>query len=417
MRPPVLSRGTTPQLDALLFVVLGASVIQLLPLPRTVLQVISPHAVAVARAFWLADPGGPLPISIDRAASQAAVAVFAGAVLLFFTSRRILDGGGVRTTVRMVAIAALVLSGLAIAQDATARGLMYWRWAPVHEGSAPFGPFVNRNHFATWGVMAAPLCAGYLIAHASAHPGPSKTASWRHWLVTAFDARAALLLAAAAILIVAIAASLSRSGLVGLGAALAFGGWLARRRTDAAPRRSARPAILVGALGIAALFAVLTQVGAAAIADRFSRSGVALADRLVIWHDTIPVLRDFWLTGTGAGTFQSSMAIYQRSRPGVIFNQAHNHYLQVAAEGGLLVGVPVLLALIVFTRAAWRRLEADRSGMYWIRGGAAAGLAGATVQSLLETGLALPANAALLAVLAAIVVHVPRAHAGQVHIG
>jgi O-antigen ligase len=152
---------------------------------------------------------------------------------------------------------------------------------------------------------------------------------------------------------------------------------------------------------------VFTQVGPGAIAARFGASRVAVADRLAIWHDTLPVLRDFWLTGTGVGTFLTSMGVYQRSSPGVIFNQAHNHYLQVAAEGGLLVGLPVALALAAFVRVAWRSLERDRSGMFWIRAGAASGLSGVAIQSLWETGLTVPANAAMAAVLAAIVIHVP----------
>ena len=45
--------------------------------------------------------------------------------------------------------------------------------------------------------------------------------------------------------------------------------------------------------------------------------------------------------------------------------------------------------------------------MFWVRTGAASGLAGVAVQSLWETGLTTPANAALAAVLAAIVIHVP----------
>jgi O-antigen ligase len=127
----------------------------------------------------------------------------------------------------------------------------------------------------------------------------------------------------------------------------------------------------------------------------------------MIWHDTLPVLRDFWPTGTGTGTFLRAMAVYQRSRPGVIFNQAHNHYLQVAAEGGLLVGIPVAMALWAFARVGWDRLVSDRSGMYWIRAGAASGLCGVAVQSLWETGLTVPANAALAAVVAAILLHQP----------
>jgi hypothetical protein len=392
--------------------VLGAALLQVVPLPRAALAAVSPAAETVARARLLVDPGGTLPISIDPGRSVAAILLIAGVVLLFFTAREIFAGGGARTATRLIAVTGLVLSAIALAQDATARGLMYWRWKPLDEGPDPFGPFVNRNHFATWALMAVPLCIGYLAAHASAHPAAGPAATWQRKVVAAIDARAWMLLAAATLLIVAIAASLSRSGLLGLLASLACGGALAawRRRVHAAPLRPEvragpfRARILV-LLGTVAALAVLTQVGPSAIAGRFGASRAAVADRLVIWHDTLPVLRDFWLTGTGVGTFLTSMGVYQRSSPGVIFNQAHNHYLQVAAEGGVLVGLPVALALAAFARAARRSLAADRSGMFWIRAGAASGLCGVAVQSLWETGLAIPANAVLAAALAAIVIH------------
>jgi putative inorganic carbon (hco3(-)) transporter len=415
-RPGVLDRSHTPHLDLCLFAVLGAALLQIIPMPRGVLGFITPSAETVARTLVLVDPGGPLPITIDLPSSASATLLIAGVLLVFFTARQIFDTGGVRTTTRLVVLTGLVLSAIALAQDATAHGLMYWRWRPLDQGPNPFGPFVNRNHFATWAMMAMPLSIGYLTAHASAHHGAGPMATWQRKVVAAIDARAWMLLASAALLIVAIAASLSRSGLLGLGAALACGGALARRRhrNDVAALQSSgatapvfRARTLVSVLGIITVLAVLTQVGPGAIAARFGASRVAVADRLAIWHDTLPVLRDFWLTGTGVGTFLTSMGVYQRSSPGVIFNQAHNHYLQVAAEGGLLVGLPVALALLAFVRVAWRSLETDRSGMFWIRAGAASGLCGVAIQSLWETGLTVPANAAMAAVLAAIVIHVP----------
>ena len=108
------------------------------------------------------------------------------------------------------------------------------------------------------------------------------------------------------------------------------------RQDGAAAERRNSPVIAVSfaVLAIGAILGIVTEVGPYVIADRFGRSGVALADRLAIWHDTLPVVRAFWLSGTGVGTFQGAMAVYQRSKPEVIFNQAHNHYLQLAAEGG-----------------------------------------------------------------------------------
>jgi O-antigen ligase len=216
-----------------------------------------------------------------------------------------------------------------------------------------------------------------------------------------------MLTAATMLLVVATAASLSRSGLAGLATAALCAAILMRRRPGAQAEPARRAATPLAIVVVGAVLGALTLVGAGVISARFAASRVALADRLAIWHDTLPIVRDFWLTGTGLGTFQVSMAVYQRSKLEVIFNQAHNHYLQIAAEGGLLCGVPVCLALAVFAGSARNSLAQDRSPMYFVRAGAAAGLVGVALQSFWETGLTIPANAALAVVLAAIVLHRP----------
>jgi hypothetical protein len=409
----LLRHSPTIELDRWLLVVLAAMAMQLAPLPRPLVQHLSPHAIDVERAFALIPPGGARPLTVATHDTIAAFLLVSGTWLLFVTARRTFADGGVRTVARFLAVTSLALSGVALAQNATAKGLMYWRYAPVHDGPYPFGPFINRNHFATWAMMAVPLCVGYLAAHAAAHPhlAPAhrhiRSPGWRARLLAALDGRALMLAAASLLLMVATAASLSRSGLLGLAAAVLCTGILVNRgvRNTSGPSPGATP--YFGVLAVAGLLGILTEVGPGAIAARFGASGVALADRLAIWHDTLPLLRDFWLTGTGIGTFQSAMAVYQRSKPEVIFNQAHNQYLQLAAEGGLLVAIPVWLAVSSFVRAAWGRLQVDRSPMYFIRAGACAGLVGVAVQSFWETGLTIPANAALAVVLAAIVVHVP----------
>lgn len=409
-RPALLARGPSPRLDRLLLLTLGAASLQLVPLPPTLLDWMSPAADGLARQLHLDYQGGALPISIHLQDSARGFLLLSGTLLLFATARQIFDTGGVRTTVRAIAVLGLVLAAVGIAQDATGGGRMYWRWAPLDEGPAPFGPFLNRNHFATWSIMALPLCIGYLVAHAAAHPGAAGHASRRRKIAAALDGRATLLLSAAAMLILATAVSLSRSGALGLAAALVCGGELARRHRPGSLTGAARPAtaaVALGTIAVSAAFAIFARVGPAALVSRFRAADVAVADRVTIWRDTIPVLQDFWLTGTGIGTFETAMAIYQRSSPGVLFNQAHNHYLQLASEGGLLVALPASLCLLALAGQARRRLRADRSGMAWIRIGAVSGLAGVAIQSLWETGLTTPANAAMAAVLAAIAVHVP----------
>jgi putative inorganic carbon (HCO3(-)) transporter len=385
---------------------MAAAAVQLVPVPRSLALVLSPSAARIENALALVPPAGSRPLTINLADSTAAVVLLAGVLILFLTARRMFDRGGVRTLVRLIAVTALALSAIALAQNATARGLMYWRFAPPREGPDPFGPFINRNHFATWAMMAAPLCAGYLAAHAAAHP-PLRRGGWRRRILQALDGRTWMLTAATMLLVVATAASLSRSGLAGLATAALCAAILMRRRPGAQAEPARRAATPLAIVVVGAVLGALTLVGAGVISARFAASRVALADRLAIWHDTLPIVRDFWLTGTGLGTFQVSMAVYQRSKLEVIFNQAHNHYLQIAAEGGLLCGVPVCLALAVFAGSARNSLAQDRSPMYFVRAGAAAGLVGVALQSFWETGLTIPANAALAVVLAAIVLHRP----------
>jgi hypothetical protein len=110
------------------------------------------------------------------------------------------------------------------------------------------------------------------------------------------------------------------------------------------------------------------------------------------------------------------MLAYQESRPWVThlaawahFNQAHSHYLQILAEGGLLVAVPAAISLAMLVGAGRRALVRDRSEIFWIRAGAAASLAGVAAQSVWEVPLVMPANAVLAAALVALLLHEPRA--------
>ena len=92
------------------------------------------------------------------------------------------------------------------------------------------------------------------------------------------------------------------------------------------------------------------------------------------------------MTGTGAGTFGTAISVYQTAEPGYAIDQAHNHYLQLMAEGGAWLLLPAALAAGLFLLLASRSLKQDLSSNYLIRAGACAGIAGVLVQSIWETG-------------------------------
>ncbi|HEX9366094.1 MAG TPA: hypothetical protein VF921_05670, partial [Vicinamibacterales bacterium] len=265
---PWRAPGRSPTLHAWLAAVAGAIALQLVPLPAGIVDRLSPAGRGVWQSLSLLPVQGPLPLSVDLAGTVWALGVTGGALVVFVISRQVFAGGGVRIAARGIASVGLVLAAISLAQDATAHGLMYWRWKPLSEGPPPFGPFVNRNHFATWVVMAVPVCLGYLLAHASVHNRhESAGATWRHRLLQLFDARSIWLAASICLMLVALVASLSRAGLVGLVSAILAGAYLRGRRTGSPAATWA-----IAALGLAVAVAAV-RVNPLEVMQRFGASG------------------------------------------------------------------------------------------------------------------------------------------------
>jgi O-antigen ligase len=388
-------------LDRALVALLALIAFQAIPLPAPFVALVSPAAVSAGTMLAI-DGGAPRafrPLTISASDTGWAWIVMAGAAAFFWATRAQFGRGGVRRTVRMVSALGFAVSLLAIAQAATAGRDIYWRFRTEFEGPLPFGPFINRNHFATWVIMALPLCLGYLAARSGMRIKQAGHASTRTRLAHAIDPRTAWLMAAGVTMLLALLLSLSRSGALALGLSATATVMLCRRRFDRQRRRR-----------VMAVTAIVVVCGIAwadipALRERVAGAQTGVANRLTIWHATVPIVRDFWVAGTGAGTYQRAMFVYQRSPRTVYFNQAHNHYLQVAAEGGLVLVGAVMVVLAAFVRAARVRLASDTSGVFWIRAGAVCGLGAVALQSVWETGLVMPANASLAALLAALALH------------
>jgi putative inorganic carbon (HCO3(-)) transporter len=399
VRPRTAGAGTLRAVDCIVLLVPVAIVLQAIPLPSQMVSLLSPHGVNVRQDLALtALTPSWMSVSIDATSTLWSAAIAIGTVAVFFAARAIVAEGGLRQTVRGTSALGFAFSVLALAQAASAGRFIYWRFRTEYEGPLPFGPFVNRNHFATWVIMAAPLCFGYLIARAArAETAAAPFVSTRTRLARVADGRMIWLATAGAMMIAALIVSMSRSGILSLSVAAVV--LVVARRAGHKVRRA------WWALGVLAVVVglALARVDISALAGRFSESGTGVRDRVRIWTDTLPIVRDFWLTGTGMGTYQTAMLSYQRADRTLQFNQAHNHYLQVAAEAGI-IGFALLTVLIAaLARTIWRRLASDATGAHSIRAGAACGLLAVALQSLWETGLVMPANAALAAVLAAIV--------------
>lgn len=162
--------------------------------------------------------------------------------------------------------------------------------------------------------------------------------------------------------------------------------------------------VLVVAVGWVGLDAVATRFAAAQWDD--------MGGRLGAWTDAWRIFRDFPLTGVGLNAFGEAMLDYQTDYVDRLhFATAHNDYAQLLAEGGLLVGLPILVTLAAFVRQIRGRFReaADDPMTYWLGVGAVTGLLAIAFQEVVEFSLLIPGNAVLFTVLAAIAIHRPSA--------
>lgn len=400
--------GRTPTAVACATAVVATSIaLQLVPLPRVLLTRISPATEAFLQRFDVAFAVGAAhstshALSIAPARTVIALALLVALVVFMCGLARTLDRtGAIGLVVLAVTLgASLAIVGLAFMN--VSRALVYGFWPPQDGPASTFGPFVNRNHFAGALLMLAPLTVGLLLGLLDGRAfGGAR--DWRTVVASLSSKRTSLIVLTAlslALMAVAMVCSTSRSGMVCFVLAmLAFVVPLQRPPFASVTRRATLFLLIV--VLMSSIWAGLTVVG-----DRLADFSPGTLQRTRRWTDAMTVVRDFPWTGTGLNTYGIALLGYQDLQAPVYYTEAHNDYLQLAAEGGALVGVPVLVLLVLFAAEVRRRFH-DPSDLqtYWIRVGAVVGLLAVGAQSLVEFSLQIPANAALFAALCAIALH------------
>jgi O-antigen ligase len=377
--------------------------------PVAVVDAVAPSVAEFRSAFEVGyRPGDRESLSIDPRSTVEA--------LLYSASLAVLLAGLLRG-LRLIPLTWLMnqIWGLAVGLAVVAvvqkvlldpkAPLLYGFWRP-EQGGNPFGPFVNRNHFAGWVLMVLPLAvAGACHAlQVARHPNTRRLADRFRWMTSADGTRVALLGFVSVTLFMAIALTGSRSGVAGaIVALLALTAAISKDVANRAVRRAAVIFVLLAIVG------GVSWAGLNATVARFAVAGGDAEGRLAAWRDTRRIIADFPVFGIGFGTYHRAMLAYQTSGRTEIYAQAHNDYLQFLAEGGL-VGAGAAAAIGLVLMATMRRRfrgHDDDPFRRWMRWGAVAGLTGIAAQSLVEFSLQMPGVAVLTVVLLAIACHRP----------
>jgi len=333
-------KDSTPSLYAVpgilpLFCIWVYFIIQMVPLPSAVVNAVSPATYRLYTAtVGVFDPEAWISLSFQKKATLAEFLRFSSCAAFYILTVQLLSRKKRLTeTVSVIITFTALLALFAILQNLTSARKIFW-FREIELGS-PFGPFVNRNHYAGLMGMLFPIVLSMFLAlrpkvnYTSMREKISELMGRRHANIYMLVGLSAILAGISVLL------SLSRSGIVCVALSTAFLGAMLMLK---AGKRGGILVLLVVSLLVALS---VGWAGWGTLMERFSTIKNIHGDigdlRPVIWRDSLSMIKDFPVTGTGLGTFVSAYPGYRSFPTEWTIGHAHNDYVELLSEGGLTV--------------------------------------------------------------------------------
>jgi O-antigen ligase len=292
-------------------------------------------------------------------------------ILLFLTAQAFRTMGDWRTFVWFVMVFAFLVAGLGILQQLTFNGKLYW-FREMHYGGVPFGPYVNRNHFAGFSELVLPIALVPLLL--------GRVRRERLFIVGIL----------AIVPVIALMLSASRGGIISFAAEIVF------LALALALRRTGGRHVFVGGLVLLIAFLTVSWIGVGRVLSRFSTLQtleVKEEKRASMRYGAWRIFLDHPILGTGLGTLQQVYPPYETLYDGRVVNHAHNDYLEVLAETGALGGLCCLWFVGTIFMGALRFLQSgENSFRNTIRLCGWTACWGLLVHSLVDFNLRIPSN-------------------------
>jgi O-antigen ligase len=353
---------------------------QLVPLPGSVLRVLSPERAELLAALSPVLPEVRwAPLSVVPSATLSHFGRILGYVAVFLLVREIVWKTPARPWISVAPI-------IGVAGLEAALGLLQSAGGQHAEAR---GTYVNRNHLAGLLEMALPFAVLYAVVilrrSRSRDRSPARPAL-----------AACAVLSVAASIWLAILFSFSRMGLVAALCSLFFIASLAL--VPRLPARKKGLTLFLVACAAAAVFLFLpSQRMIARFAELATREGLLAEGRLLLWRESLQLVRAFPLFGCGAGGFESAFVKYKASAFAVRDDYAHNDYLQVLAELGIagfaIAGSVIICASARSFRAALQRPQSETG---YLAMACSAAILAILIHALVDFNLYIPANAMVL---------------------
>ena len=359
--------------------VLALGLFQLLPL----------REVASGTTFELANS-----LSLDPYSTRL-VLVQLTTLLIYFSATLVFVDTPHRLhlMVRTIMIFGFCLALFGLTQSFTSPNKVYWlRELPQ---STAFGPFINRHHFAGYMELTIALPLGLLFAGA---------VDKDKRLIYVFIA---------GMMGIALVMTASRGGIISLVAEIMFlvvvtAIWRSqneRRKTKSSRLKHAGARVGMATALLFGLFIGVMALGGEFSVYRFIDS-VNFEDpttgRAHFWSVTLDIIKAHPYAGTGLGAFGVVYTKYDTRNGFFRLEQAHNDYLQVLSDGGIIGGVVALSFVVLLFYLALKRAGSKDDFRRGVALAALSGCFAVLVHSFFDFTLHTTSNALLFLVMAAL---------------
>ncbi len=343
--------GVTPLLLCLSWIYL-----QCLPLPVETIRLISPQTVAIYQPILELLPAETwIPLTINLQATLFEALRFTTYILFYILTVQLLASNKrLSATVTSIVWLALFIAFVSMLQKAAAPDSLFWLRKKEY-GYSSFGPWVYKNQYAGFMVMLCPLVLALFLLH---RPITDHDESFRERLLHLFSGTGAnlhLLFGFGVIVVMAsVLLAQSRGGLLSLVFALLLF-FLLLARSQRKIQTWTLLFLFVGLLAAGGWFSW------GAIMAKFDQAidlseGTLQNARFSIWNDTIKIVPDFLVTGTGFGTFIDIFPNYKSFADSLIYDHAHNDYLELLTDGGLVGFILAAWFVVIVLWKGWQKI-------------------------------------------------------------
>ncbi|WP_284378928.1 O-antigen ligase family protein [Litoribrevibacter albus] len=367
----------------------GIILIQLAPLPSSLIQALRPVDLSL-------EPSPYITLSIDSFVSWIHFKQTLAFICLAFLTLALTN---TRDRLRKLALTFVITGVIQALYGAlmTLSNLEYGFFIKkeAFHGVAT-GTFWNRNHMANFLTLCLSVGIGLLLSELY----EKSSSNWRERgrrLITSLMGNKARVRICLAIMVIALVLTHSRMGNTAFFFSLVAAGLIWLFMTKRVTKGSL---ILLISLLIIDTLIVGAWFGIDKVAERLEGTALTKESRDEVNRDTLTLITNQPLLGSGAGTFYTAFPQYRGDDITLYYDHAHNDYLQLVAEHGFIGVTPLALLLLTSFTTAISTMRNRRTLLFQALAFAPImAISAILLHSTVDFNLQIPANAAFFVII------------------